>query len=61
MPHSSRLLMWTPDPSNEAAAGFGIAGALFVVGPWYSAIGVVIAVVGLYAWAAEPVSKDDHH
>ncbi len=53
-----------PDPSYwplVVAVGFGIAGALFVVGPWFSAIGVVIAVVGLYAWAAEPVSKDDHH
>lgn len=26
MPHSSRLLMWTPDLFNRAAAGFGIAG-----------------------------------
>ncbi len=53
-----------PSPSYwplVVAAGLGIAGALFVVGPWYSAIGVVIAMVGLYAWAAEPVSKEDSH
>ncbi len=53
-----------PDPSYwplVVAAGLGLAGALFVVGPWYSAIGVVVTIVGLYAWAAEPVSKDDSH
>ena len=53
-----------PSPSYwplVVAAGFGIAGALFIVGPWYSSIGLVIAMLGLYAWAAEPVSKEDHH
>ena len=53
-----------PSPSYwpiVVAAGFGIAGALFIVGPWYSSIGLVIAMIGLYSWAAEPVSKDEHH
>ena len=53
-----------PSPSYwpiVVAAGFGIAGALFIVGPWYSSIGLVIAMLGLYSWAAEPVSKDEHH
>ena len=53
-----------PSPSYwplVVAAGFGIAGALFIVGPWYSSIGLVIAMLGLYSWAAEPVSKEDHH
>lgn len=53
-----------PSPSYwplVVAAGFGIAGALFIVGPWYSAIGIVISMVGLYAWAAEPVTKEDGH
>ena len=40
--------------------GFGIAGALFIVGPWFSAIGVTILVLGLYGWAAEPASKTEH-
>jgi len=53
-----------PSPSYwplVTAAGFGIAGALFIVGPWYSAIGVAITAVGLYAWAAEPVTKEVKH
>ena len=53
-----------PSPSYwplVVAAGFGIAGALFIVGPWYSSIGLVIAMLGLYSWAAEPVSKEGHH
>ncbi len=53
-----------PSPSYwpiVVAAGFGIAGALFIVGPWYSSIGLVIAMIGLYSWAAEPVAKDEHH
>ena len=53
-----------PSPSYwpiVVAAGFGIAGALFIVGPWYSSIGLVIAMLGLYSWAAEPVAKDEHH
>ena len=42
-----------PSPSYwpiVVAAGFGIAGALFIVGPWYSSIGLVIAMIGLYSW-----------
>ena len=53
-----------PSPSYwpiVVAAGFGIAGALFIVGPWYSSIGLVIAMLGLYSWAAEPVSKEGRH
>ena len=53
-----------PSPSYwplVVAAGFGIAGALFIVGPWYSSIGLVIAMIGLYSWAAEPVAKEEHH
>lgn len=53
-----------PSPSYwplVVAAGIGIAGALFIVGPWYSSIGLVIAMIGLYSWAAEPVAKEEHH
>ena len=46
-----------PSPSYYpliTAIGLGLAGALFVVHPWFSAIGFSITAIGLYGWAAEP-------
>ena len=46
-----------PSPSYYpiiVAFGLGLAGALFVVDPWFSAIGIGIMTLGLYGWAAEP-------
>ncbi|MFQ5933048.1 MAG: cbb3-type cytochrome c oxidase subunit I, partial [Dehalococcoidia bacterium] len=46
-----------PSPSYFpiiVAFGFGLAGALFVVNPWFSAIGIGIMALALYGWAAEP-------
>ncbi len=46
-----------PSPSYYpiiVALGLGLAGGLFVVNPWLSAIGITIMSLGLYGWAAEP-------
>ena len=46
-----------PSPSYYpiiVALGLGLAGGLFVVNPWLSAIGISKMVLGLYGWAAEP-------
>ncbi len=50
-----------PSPSYYpliTAVGLALAGALFVIHPWYSAIGVSITAIGLYGWAAEPESHE---
>jgi cytochrome c oxidase subunit 1 len=50
-----------PSPSYYpliTAIGLALAGALFVIHPWYSAIGVSITAIGLYGWAAEPESHE---
>ena len=52
-----------PSPSYfpiVSAFGLALAGALFVVNPWFSAIGVGIMTLGLYGWAAEPASPEEH-
>ncbi|MEE9199307.1 MAG: cbb3-type cytochrome c oxidase subunit I, partial [Dehalococcoidia bacterium] len=52
-----------PSPSYFpiiTAFGLGLAGALFIVEPWFAAIGAGIMGIGLYGWAAEPVSPEEH-
>jgi cytochrome c oxidase subunit 1 len=52
-----------PSPSYFpiiTAFGLGLAGALFIVEPWFATIGAGIMGIGLYGWAAEPVSPEEH-